>query len=167
MPAQRPKTWNDDIRWLLARIAGIDPSSHPSSGDLPVGAPTSWVVERVRGSVTAQDSSSEVTVQLPTYATMWWLVTVRFFRTSGTASTYQFRLGETSGFTAGSIDERLAVKSRAVAKPIDDVLLGSPGVGVPLQVDASSRIYFRPGWNAGTDNAADWDLWFVQAIEAP
>ena len=164
--SKRPKTWNDDIRWLLARIAGIDPSSYPDSGDLPVGSPTSWVVERVRGSVTGQDSTSEVAVQLPTYATTWWLVSVRFFRTSGSAATYQYRLGEVAGFVAGSIDERIVVKSRAVAKPLDDALLGSPGVGVPVQADGTGKIYFRPGWASGADNAADWDLWFVQAIEA-
>jgi hypothetical protein len=164
--SKRPKTWNDDVRWLLARIAGIQPGTWPDSGDLPVGSPTSWVVERVRGSVAGQDSTSEVAVQLPTYATTWWLVSVRFFRTAGSAATYQYRLGEVAGFVAGSIDERIVVKSRAVGKPLDDALLGSPGVGVPLQADGAGRVYCRPGWAAGADNAADWDLWFVQAIEA-
>jgi len=160
--ADRPKTWNDDIRWLLARLLGI-PSG---GGEIPVGAPTSFVLERVQGSVLGQDSASEVAITLPTYTKFWWLVAVRFYRTSGTAANMQFTMGEIAGYTSGSIQERVSVRQRAVSKPIDDVLLGSPGAGLPLQTDGSSQLHFRPGWNAGADNAADYDFWFVQAIEA-
>lgn len=158
----RPKSWNDDVRWLLARILGIP----TGGGDLPVGAPISFVVERVQGSVTGQDSSAEVTITLPNYAKYWWIVGVRFYRTSGSATTMQFSLGEVQNYVSGSIRERILVKQRNVSNPVDNLLLGNPGLGLPLETDSNNQLYFRAGWDAGTDNNADYDLWFVQAIEA-
>ncbi len=158
----RPKSWNDDVRWLLSRILGIV----TGGSVLPVGIPVSPVLERVRGSVSAQSSASEVAISLPDYSNRWFVVAMRFYPTSGTATTFSFSLGETAGYSSNSIDERIRIKTRDVSKPLDEVLTGTPSTGVPLEVDNFGNLYFRAGWNAGGDNEAEYDLWFVQAIEA-
>lgn len=158
----RPKSWNDDVRWLLSKILGIV----TGESTLPVGIPASPVLERVRGSVSAQSSASEVAITLPDYSKRWFVVAIRFYPTSGAALTYSFSLGETAGYSSNSIDERIRIKTRDFSKPLDEVMAGTPSVGVPLEVDNFGNLYFRAGWDAGSDNEAEYDIWFVQAVEA-
>jgi hypothetical protein len=158
----RPKSWNDDVRWLLSRILGIVSGSSTA----PVGIPTSPVLERVRGSVSGQGAASETAITLPEYARRWFVVAVRFYPTAGSAATTSFTMGEAAGYATDSIDERISINTRATSIPIDEVLIASPGLGVPLETDGSNQLYFRAGWDAGADNDAEYDFWFVQAIEA-
>lgn len=156
-----PRAWNDRVIWLLERLLGI-PSGFSETDELPVGAPDSPVYTRVRLSITGASSSTELAVQLPTATRTWEVAGLSLVRSSGSASTWAPRLGENAGFAAGSIDERVAYDAASTATPINDVFCAP----VPVRTDPSGRLYFRPGFDAGTNNAATAELWFRQAIEA-
>lgn len=158
----RPKTWNDDIRWLLARIAGIDPSDNPDSATIPLGIGASAVVHYVRGTHTNISPLDETTIQLPSTTRNWTLVGLTYHRTGGSASTVSPRLGQASGFTADGPDDRVSLGPESVASGINAVFCKP----IPMYADSNYRVYLRPSFDAGADNDAEYQLWFEQGVDS-
>lgn len=155
-----PRSWNDRVVWLLERLLGL-PDGSDGSG-LPVGSPDSPVYHRVRVAISGAGPSTELVVQLPATTRAWEVAGLALVRTSGSATTWAPSLGEAAGYSAGSLDERVAYDAAAVSTPINDVFCAA----VPVRSDSNGRVYFRPGFDSGSNNAGTAELWFRQAIEA-
>ena len=69
-------------------------------------------------------------------------------RNSGTAVTYTPRLGNVTGFTTGTIDEKYLGSATAVAVLTDDVEINSF-----CNTDVDGKLYLIPGPDAGADNS--------------
>lgn len=159
----RPGHWNDDVRWLLERIAGIlaQQGRGTESTSLQRGIPASDVYHYISGSHVDVGSAEETTIQMPATTRSWRLRAITYHVTGGSAATYAPRLGQSSGFAADGPDDRLAIASMAVATPVNKVFCEA----VPVRADASYRLYFRPGFASGADNDGTYQLWFEQVVE--
>ena len=117
---------------------------------------------RIRGSHLNVGAAESTTLQLPTArpggkaVKSWLLVGFHYKQSGGTAANYTPTLGEIAGWTAGGIDERMTYTSTAVGTAINDVFAAP----IPCRTDANGRLYFRPGFNTGTDNDGDYEFWF-------
>ena len=113
---------------------------------------------RVRGIHTNVGTSEETTIQLPTKRgnQIVLLVAFHYVRTGGTAATYTPRLGQKAAFTNGDIDERIAYSATAVGTATNDVF----SAPIPSRTDSNGRLYFRPGFNTGSDNDGVYEFWF-------
>lgn len=67
----------------------------------------------------------------------------------------QPRLGQSASFADGGADERVVFTSQLVSIPINDTFCSY----VPIRADTDSRIYFKPGFDAGV-NTGTYQLWF-------
>jgi len=121
---------------------------------------------RISGTLTNVGTSQETTVQLPalggnTTRQLWLIVGIHFVRTGGSASNFQFRVGELAGWTNGDISERIAYASQAISSDpdINDVFTQP----IPTITDGNGRIYFRPGFDSGVDNDGKYEFWFKRA----
>jgi hypothetical protein len=159
----RPGAWNDDVIWLLERVAGLlaDQGKGTGSGTLPRGIATSGVVHYVRGTHTDVGPAEETTIQLPQTTRSWLLVGLTYHRTGGTATAVEPRLGQAAGFTTDGPDDRVALGPQAVATGINAVFCKP----IPLRADTDFRVYLRPGFDAGADNDGIYQLWLQQGIE--
>lgn len=89
-----------------------------------------------------------------------------FERTAGTGATYQPALSETSAETSGSLSERARLNYSAtilVAVITRDQL--DPGIPYQVNPDASGngKLYYKPFWNTGTNNAGRVILVFTKS----
>lgn len=153
-----PRSWNDRVIWLLEHLLGMPGGS--SGAALPLGAPTSPVLHRVRVAIIGAGPATELLVQLPTVTRHWQVVGLAMVRSSGSAATMAPRVGEVSTWSAGGLDERITYDAQAVTTPIRDVFC-SP---IPVRADTAGRLYLRPGFSAGADNVATAELWLQQAF---
>lgn len=155
-----PRSWNDRVIWLLEHLLGL-PDGSDGLG-LPLGTPNSPVYFRARVAIAAAGPAAELVVQLPTTTFAWEIVAFALVRSGGSGSTYAPRIGESVGFVADGIDERVTYDPQAVASPIRDVFCEA----IPVLADAAGRLYLRPGFDAGADNAGTAEVWVRQAFEA-
>ena len=115
---------------------------------------------RVNGTQTNVGTSEETTLQLPSdKAEVWLLASFHFVRTGGSASNYTARIGQSASWTNGDINERVTYASSVVATATNDVY----AVPVPMKCDTNGRVYFRPGFDSGSDNDANYEFWFKKA----
>ena len=116
---------------------------------------------RIRLSVTNTDTSDNQTVQLPKVAEsanqVWLLSSFTFVRSGGSGSTWAPRLMQTSSASDDSIEQRLVYSAGSAV--INDVF------AQPMAVlaDSNGRVYFKAGFNSGSDNDYDAELWFIRA----
>ena len=126
---------------------------------------------RIRGTHlnvdTLDGTEEETTIQFPpqggnTGSEIWLLVSVHFVRTGGSATTFTFRLGQSAGWTNDDINERVTYATQTIATdPTINDVFASP---VPCLTDSNGRLYFRPGYNTGTDdNDSEYEFWFQRA----
>lgn len=91
-----------------------------------------------------------------------YLIGVRIVRASGTATTYQLRLGEAASWTDGDINEFYTGTLTAAGTKTWEVL-AQP---VPFVRDADGEIHYRLDVDAGADNVVAMKLYFVLAAGA-
>ena len=91
-----------------------------------------------------------------------YLIGVRIVRASGTATTYQLRLGEAATWTNGDINEFYTGTLTAVGTKTWEVL-AQP---VPFVADATGKIYYRLDVDAGADNVVAIKFYFLMASGA-
>lgn len=118
---------------------------------------------RIAGSHTGVGTSEETTLQLPLRTTgalagAWVLVSFHYVRTDGAGANYQPRLGQSATFTNTDINERMAYSSTAVGTAINDIF----AVPIPMFPDTLGRLYFRPGFDAGSDNDGEYEFIFIR-----
>jgi len=65
-------------------------------------------------------------------------------------------MGQAASFTNGDINERMAYSSTAVATATNDVF----STAIPCKTDSNGRLYFRPGFDAGSDNDGAYEFFF-------
>ena len=160
----RPGAWNDDVLWLLARIAGLTASQKKGTGsaDIPRGTATSPVSHYIRLTPTDLSSLDVVTLQMPATSTKQWrLLSAQWHRISGSATTWAPRIGQTPSFVNDGPDDRLELPSQAFTDPIRKVYCQP----IPMTADGTNKLYFKPSLNAGTDNDLDLQFWFTQNFE--
>jgi hypothetical protein len=160
----RPASWNDDVLWLLERVAGLTASQGRGTGsaDIPLGTAVSPVSHYVRLTPSGLGSTSVVTIQMPTTTTSQWrLLSVQWHRAAGSATTWAPRIGQTAAFVDDGPDDRLEVAAQAFTDPIRKVYCQP----IPMTADGTSRLYFKPGLDAGSDNDLDLQFWFIQDYE--
>ena len=114
---------------------------------------------KVEGTLTNVGTSEEVALQLPYLAgspggEIFLLRSFYFIKTGGSASTLGPKLGESAAFTSDGIDERLSYT--ASGNNIADVF----SADIPVKTDSAGKLYFRPVFNAGSDNDADYAFFF-------
>ena len=118
------------------------------------------VLFRATGSHLNVGSSEETTLQLPAPgggAGIWLLRSFHYVCASSIgAANYTPRLGQEASFTDGDINERMVYSATVIATAINDVF----STEIPLKTDSSGRLYFRPGFNTGTNNAGDYEFFF-------
>ena len=114
------------------------------------------VLVRVTGTHTNVGTSEETTIQLDDSAATWLLHAFHYVRSGGSASNYQPRIGQAASFSSGDINERIAYASTAVGTAINDVYTAP----IPIRSDANGRVYLKPGFDAGSDNDGDYELYF-------
>ncbi|MBU6287592.1 MAG: hypothetical protein KGS10_05465 [Chloroflexi bacterium] len=153
-----PRHWNDRVIWLLEHGAGLPAGS--DGLDLTQGSPSSGVLHRLRVTASGLDTAAEVTLQLPATTRAWCLEATNFIVTSGAATQYAFGLGSVAAYVANSIDQRVAYSASPVATAIREVYCKP----IPVWADTDYRVYLRPGFNAGADNAIDCEFWFREVI---
>lgn len=159
----RPRDWNSDAIWLWERLLGLVPGQGAGtpSDSLPRGIPTSDVLHYIRGNHESVDSTEETTLQMPITTRAWLLVGMSYHRTTGSGTTITQRVGQVAGFTTDGPDDRLALTTQAVGTLVN-VAFCSP---IPMHADSASKLYFRPGFDAGSDNNGVYQFWFKQGIE--
>lgn len=155
-----PRTWNDRVVWLLEHLLGLPGGS--DGLELPLGMPGSPVLHRTRVAFSGAGVATELVIQLPTTTFAWELVGFSLVRSAGSATTWAPRIGESAGFVADGIDERVTYDAGPVTTPIRDVFCEA----IPARADASGRLFLRPGFSAGVDNAGTAEVWVRQAFEA-
>jgi len=114
------------------------------------------VLVRVTGTHTNVGTSEETTIQLDDSAATWLLHAFHYVRSGGSASNYQPRIGQAASFSSGDINERIAYASTAVGTAINDVYT----TPIPIRSDANGRVYMKMGFDAGSDNDGDYELYF-------
>jgi hypothetical protein len=119
---------------------------------------------RVSGTHTGATTNTETTLQLPQRSTgqggdIWILRSFHYVRSGGAAANYRPRLGQAAGWTDDDINERMTYASTAVGTPISDVFTAS----IPCKSDSNGRLYFRPGFDGGSDNAGAYEFYFEHA----
>ena len=121
---------------------------------------------RLTGTLTNVGSSEETTLQFPAQggdfkSEIWLLVSTHFVVTGGSAATFALRIGQSSGWTNGDVNERAenAAQTFSSEPAINDVY-AEP---IPCLTDSNGRLYFRPGFNTGSDNDANYEFWFRKA----
>ena len=116
---------------------------------------------RVRLSVSGAGTSENATVQLPTASQsanqVWLLASFTFGKASGSAASWTPRLMQTSTASDSSIEERFVYASGSAS--INDVF-AQP---MPSLADSDATLYFKPGFNTGSDNNYGAEVWFVRA----
>ena len=117
---------------------------------------------RISGSHLNVGTSEETILQLPTPGGgpgIWLLKAFHYVITGGSYNNWQPRVGQAAGFTSGGIDERLQYDSMAKAAgdtSVNDVY----ATDNPVKTDANGRLYFRPGFDNGSDNDGDYEFLF-------
>jgi len=114
---------------------------------------------RVAGTHTNVGTSEETTLQLPAPgggAGVWLLSSFHYVRSGGSGANYTPRMGQAASFTNGDINERMAYSSTAVATATNDVF----STAIPCKTDSNGRLYFRPGFDAGSDNDGAYEFFF-------
>jgi hypothetical protein len=159
----RPRAWNDDVLWLLAKIAGLTAGqgAGTGSGTLPRGIGSDAVLHYARADFASLDASGELAIQLPETTRSWVLVALTLHRTTGSATTFAPRLGQSASFAADGPDDRVGYSAQAVGTPIRSVFCEA----IPFRADSDFRIYLRPGFDSGSDNGGTYQVWIREAIE--
>jgi len=161
--SHRPRSWNDDIRWLLGQIAGLSPDDGFGTDpvDIARGIAISKVTHYIRADHSSQDDTSQIVLQMPVGSRTWRLAALALHRTSGSATTHAGSIGQVIGYTIDDPDDRLGLCDIGVDRPIRKVFCEP----IPMVADGSSRLYFRPQYNIGADNAGTHQFWFIQDFE--
>jgi hypothetical protein len=116
----------------------------------------------VSSSVENAEAATEITLALgaTNASRLVYLQHMHLVRTDGIAATWAPRLGTAAGFTDDDINDELAVASAAVGTPINQVY--ATGDGLPMYTDASGNLYLHLGFNAGSDNDANYHFVFAR-----
>lgn len=111
--------------------------------------------------VTGAGTTHSVSVQLPILTKdgtarreTFVLKALRFVRTGGTAANYTLHLSEASAGALSDINVAVQYASDVVANPINEAFLPE----VPIRTDSAGRIYLKPGFDAGADNAFSYKI---------
>jgi hypothetical protein len=131
----------------LAVLAFLTACAVAHANPQPLPAP---VYKEIAGTVSSEGASSEITLQVAGDQVWVEVVSIELVRTSGAAANWAPALGNVATFTAGSIDERIKFSSAAVSTKINQ----SMDPVKPIKTDTSGRLYLRPVWDAGSNNAA-------------
>ena len=113
---------------------------------------------RITGTHLNVGTSEETELQLSDKSEPWLLVSFHYVRSGGSAATYTPRLGQAASFTDGDINERMVFGSTLVADATNDVF----SVPIPCWTDSAGKLYFRPGFNTGSDNDGDYEFVFFR-----
>lgn len=118
------------------------------------------VLTRITGTHTNVGTSEETTLQTgASTAETWLLVAFHYVVNTGSgagdAANYQPRIGQAASFSSGDINERVAYASTAVGTAINDVYT----TPVPMRSDSAGKLYFKPGFDSGSDNDGDYEFW--------
>ena len=116
------------------------------------------VYQRLTGTHTNVGANEETDLVLSDKSEPWLLVSFHYVRSGGSAATYQPRLGQAASFTDGDINERMLFSSTAVGTATNDVF----SVPIPCWTDTSGKLYFRPGFNTGSDNDGNYEFVFFR-----
>ncbi len=153
------------VFWLLALLVFGVSALAPVQGCLPAHAAAQPfrdpALKEIAGTVSSHAAASEITLQVA--GTQVWaeVVAIELVRSSGTAANWAPALGNVATFVAGSIDERIKFSSAAVGTKINESM--SPAK--PIKTDTSGRLYLRPVWDAGSNNAAAYKV-TVRIVQA-
>ena len=106
-------------------------------------------------------TADQQTITLSDKAEAWFLLAIRFVRVGGSAATYQLRVRTRVGGSNGDIDEiYTGAAAVAVATATNDVA-DQP---IPFDTDSDGKVYFKTGFNTGSDNDYSFVLWFEKAV---
>ena len=107
---------------------------------------------------TAISASQESVIQFPPGINkrVWFLMSQHFNRTDGTAANYQFSIGDVTGFTTGTGNELLLSSS----EPVGTVTHDTHESPIPMWSDSDFKLFFKPGFDAGSDNDGTVELIF-------
>tara|TARA_R100000742_G_C4270750_1_gene89509 strand:+ start:914 stop:1300 length:387 start_codon:yes stop_codon:yes gene_type:complete len=118
----------------------------------------------IRGSSTSATTSSEFQLDFPKFTgssgRIYILRRFHISKTSGDATTWTPRMGHEASFTNDSIDEDVKYQTIDCSSKINDVF----DAPIPIKTDGSNALYFRPGFNSGTNNAISWDFYFETVL---
>ena len=118
---------------------------------------------RITGTHTNVGTSEETTLQFPAQgggfkSEIWLLVSVHYVVTGGSGTTFTLSLGQAASYSSGDINERTAYAAQTISSDpdINDVY-AQP---IPCLTDSNGRLYLKPGFNSGSDNDGNYELWF-------
>lgn len=118
---------------------------------MPASFPYIKTFEGTSSAVVA--AATEITLQCARLQKDVEIVRVQVKRLSGTAATYQPMVGNSAGFTTGTVAEKFKATTTAVADMVDTTnIMGY------CQTDANGKLYFRFTPNAGADNQFDYSI---------
>ena len=122
------------------------------------------VYRRIAGTHTGVGTSEETTLQLPqsggaARSEVWLLVSFHYVRSDGDGDNYQPRIGQSAGFTNDGIDQRLGYSLTDKDTETNDVFT----TPIPCLTDTNGRLYFRPGFDDGSNNDGAYEFWFQKA----
>lgn len=83
------------------------------------------------------------------------VVRIKIKRTSGTAANFTPRAYNASAAAAGSINQQFEGSNTLVADLFDVAT-----AGCVFRTDATGQFYVEPGFNAGADNAFDYEIYY-------
>jgi len=114
-------------------------------------------IKWITGTITNENGTTELTLQLGSGVEQWFLYTARMDRTGGTAANYRVRIGNAAGWTLGDPQtERYDSGSTAVGTPLQATFVQP----VAVDTDANGRAYLEFGWDVGADNDARYAFGF-------
>ena len=119
------------------------------------------IIRRVTGTLENVGTSDQQTITLTDKVEAWFLLAVRFVRAGGTAATYQLRVRTNSGGANGDINEIYTGAAAVVVATATNDVADQP---IPFDTDSTGKVYFKTGFNAGTDNDYSYVLWFEKAV---
>lgn len=107
----------------------------------------------ISGTTAASAAATETVIEVSKEQRLVRITRVMIKRTAGTAATFVPLIGNASGFTGASINQKFTGGSTGVASLFDQA-----GRNDWCTTDANGRLYLRPAPNAGSDNVFDYAI---------
>lgn len=83
-------------------------------------------------------------------------------RSSGTGANWQPRLANVAAFTNDDFSEKITEDSAAVTTRINKTYANG---GVPVRTDSEGKVYFKPCFDAGSDNAYQYEFEYEVVLD--
>lgn len=90
------------------------------------------------------------------------VLALRVRRASGTGANWQPRVGNVAAFTNDTFDEKITEDSAVVTTRINKAYANG---GVPIRTDATGNVYFKPCFDAGSDNAYQYEFEYEVVLD--